>query len=121
MVRAFFLDKSLPFSGAAMTSERILRGHLIERSVYPSHAFTGIHSQRTSKPEINNNGFCELTTTIVWQPMIDPGCDPHEFVLWNIFPWHPYELEKGLLSNRTPTDKELKFGLPGIGKDIGIF
>lgn len=109
------------FSGIAMTSERILLGHLSEKGILPYHVITGIIPQRTSRPDKIANGFSEPTATIVWQAITHSGHDPNEFVLWNIFPWHPFKSEKGLLSNRTPTKKELLFGMPVVEKMLNFF
>lgn len=99
------------FSGVAMTSERILLGHMRDRHIAPEDVFTGLTPQRTSHPEIRARGFTEPTATIVWGAMHDLGVDPYHFVLWNIFPWHPYNPDRGLLTNRTPTRDELAQGL----------
>ena len=48
------------------------------------------------------------------------GVDTRGFILWNAFPWHPYKPAAGLLSNRTPTDKELEDGIPVLMMLIGM-
>jgi uracil-DNA glycosylase len=98
------------FSGIAMTSERLLLGHLSHKGLHPEHVFTGMQPCRTSREEIKKNGFVEPTATIVWSHLLEAGIDPYEFVIWNALPWHPYHPEKGMLSNRTPSDKELAAG-----------
>lgn len=98
------------FSGIPMTSERLLLGGLRHKNLYPEMVFRGIAPQRTSRLEIRPQGFTEPTATIVWGFMADQGIDPRRVVLWNAFPWHPYHLQKGLLSNRTPRAEELASG-----------
>lgn len=109
------------FSGIAMTSERILLGHLADRGVLPSHVVESMTPQRTSKPEVMPLGFTEPTATIVWQAIIDSGRAPRAFVLWNIFPWHPYRPQNGWLSNRTPGMAELRLGIPVIHCIVELF
>ncbi|MFQ5632361.1 MAG: uracil-DNA glycosylase [bacterium] len=109
------------FSGIAMTSERILLGHHAARGVQPEHLVAGITPQRTSKPEIIANGFSEPTATIVWQAIMQSGHNPFDYVLWNIFPWHPFRPEKGFLSNRTPAKQELLAGVPAVEKMLAFF
>jgi hypothetical protein len=99
------------FSGIAMTSERILLGHMKNKGILPEHVFTSLEPTRTSKEEVRPNGFSEPTATIVWGHLLEIGLDPYDFVIWNAFPWHPYKPEKGMLSNRTPTAKEFEPGL----------
>ncbi|SHJ98404.1 Uracil DNA glycosylase superfamily protein [Malonomonas rubra DSM 5091] len=98
------------FSGIPMTSERLLLGGLKHKSLGPELVFNDLEPQRTSRPDLRPNGFTEPTATIVWGFLVDQGIDPRSVVLWNAFPWHPYHLKKGLLSNRTPTDEELLSG-----------
>ncbi|HJP19289.1 MAG TPA: uracil-DNA glycosylase [Nitrospinota bacterium] len=98
------------FSGIPMTSERILLGLMTHKSITPHHVFSGMKPQRTSKPSVKKDGFSEPTATIVWECLITSGFDPKNFVFWNAFPWHPYNPEKGMLSNRTPSDIEMEKG-----------
>ena len=98
------------FTGIPMTSERILLGKMSRKSISPQHVFTGIEPERTSKPSVKVDGFTEPTATIVWERLIKSGFDMNDFIFWNAFPWHPYKPEKGLLSNRTPSDEEFKKG-----------
>ena len=94
------------FSGIPMTSERILLGKMTHKAITPQHVFSGIKPGRTSKPSIKINGFTEPTATIVWERLIKSGFNMKDFIFWNAFPWHPYRPEKGILSNRTPSDEE---------------
>ena len=110
------------FSGIAMTSERILLGHHEKKNgIAAKHAFTGISPERTSNPEIQPKGFTEPTATIMWKALIQMGLDPYEIVLWNALAWHPYDVDKGLLSNRTPKDSELEAGFPVLRQFLELF
>ncbi|MCF6178119.1 MAG: uracil-DNA glycosylase [Geopsychrobacter sp.] len=97
------------FSGIPMTSERLLLGGLRHKEIVPEDVFRQ-RPQRTSVPAIKPEGFTEPTATIVWGFFRRAGIDPRSVVLWNAFPWHPYHPQRGLLSNRTPTDEELAAG-----------
>jgi hypothetical protein len=109
------------FSGIAMTSERILLGHQQGRGIFPRHVLPKIRPRRTSKPAIQPKGFTEPTATIVWQKLMSLSNAPLQFVLWNAFPWHPFQPEKGLLSNRRPRRSELKQSLPVLKALLGLF
>lgn len=98
------------FSGIPMTSERLLLGGLQHKNLHPEMVFKNISPQRTSRLDLMPQGFTEPTATIVWGFLVDHGIDPRRVVLWNAFPWHPYHLDKGMLSNRTPKDTELAVG-----------
>ncbi|MEA3545595.1 MAG: uracil-DNA glycosylase [Thermodesulfobacteriota bacterium] len=98
------------FSGIPMTSERLLLGGLQHKNLYPQMVFRGCVPQRTSRVDLKPPGFTEPTATIVWGFMAAQRIDPRRVVLWNAFPWHPYHPDKGLLSNRTPSDVELAAG-----------
>lgn len=98
------------FSGIAMTSERILLGHLRNKGIEPEHVFTSIMPTRTSRESVRKDGFTEPTATIVWGHLLAAGLNPYEFAIWNSLPWHPYHQSRGMLSNRTPTDAEFAAG-----------
>ncbi len=98
------------FSGIPMTSERLLLGGLQHKGLTAEMVFRDLAPRRTSKPELRPVGFTEPTATIVWGFFAEQGIDPRRMVLWNAFPWHPYQPHKGLLSNRTPNDDELNAG-----------
>ncbi|MBT3355052.1 MAG: uracil-DNA glycosylase [Candidatus Scalindua sp.] len=100
------------FTGIAMTSERILLGKMRHKSITPGHVFSGIEPRRTSMPSVKKDGFTEPTATIVWERLITSGFDMRDFILWNALPWHPYKPEKGILSNRTPSQNEFEKGKP---------
>lgn len=98
------------FSGIPMTSERLLLGGLQHKNLHPEMVFQDLSPQRTSRTDLKPLGFTEPTATIVWGFLADHKIDPRRIVLWNAFPWHPYHPDRGLLSNRTPTDAELTVG-----------
>ncbi|MDX1600992.1 MAG: uracil-DNA glycosylase [Anaerolineales bacterium] len=102
------------FSGLAMTSERILLGHHRKKGIDPLELDLDLPTERTSRPEVKAMGFSEPTATIVWGAVQDCGLKGRDFVLWNAFPWHPYDPEAGLLSNRRPTVSELEEGRPAF-------
>jgi hypothetical protein len=98
------------FSGIPMTSERLLLGGLRHKGITAEMAFRDLAPRRTSKPALRPSGFTEPTATIVWGFFVEQRVDPRRVVLWNAFPWHPYQPHKGLLSNRTPKDNEMGAG-----------
>lgn len=102
------------FSGLAMTSERILLGHHRKNGIDPLELGLDLPTERTSRSEVKANGFSEPTATIVWGAAEDYGLSGQDFVLWNAFPWHPYDAQAGLLSNRKPTVGELQKGRPAF-------
>jgi len=77
--------------------------------------------QRTSRTEKKPRGFSEPTATIVWQTILDSGCDPQKVILWNAFPWHPYDPGKGMLSNRKPKAKEMEAASPALAGFLDLF
>ncbi|KAF1083320.1 MAG: hypothetical protein GQF41_0098 [Candidatus Rifleibacterium amylolyticum] len=108
------------FSGIAMTSERMLLGHLSNKGIEPEHIFTTIGPMRTSREEVRKDGFSEPTATIVWRHLLSAGIDPYTFAIWNALPWHPYNAGKGMLSNRTPVDREFEAGLQCLQRLIDL-
>jgi hypothetical protein len=98
------------FTGIPMTSERMLLGKMKDRGICPGHVLASARPQRTSRPDLKPDGFSEPTATIVWGEIIKTG-DPRDFILWNAFPWHPYDFATGSLSNRPPTPAELTTGI----------
>lgn len=114
------------FSGIAMTSERILLGHV--PGVRPGDVLPGLAPRRTSDPTacagaaVRRAGYAEPTATIVWTVLLrDLGLNPLEFVLWNAVPWHPYRADKGMLSNRTPTGAERDAARPRLRAFLALF
>lgn len=103
------------FSGIAITSERILLGQ--HPDINPESVLGSWNYQRTSAPDsplLNRTqqlkGFNEPTDTVVWNTLNAHGLAARDVILWNIFPFHPYK-EGKLLSNRTPSTKELDQGI----------
>ncbi len=109
------------FSGIPMTSERILLGYKEGEGISPFHVLPGFKPRQTSKPEIMPQGFSEPTATIVWGTLLKAGIMASTFVLWNVFPWHPYNVKKGILSNRRPVNDELQCGYSVLRKFLGLF
>jgi uracil-DNA glycosylase len=109
------------FSGIPMTSERILLGKKKDAGVEPHEVFSGITPRRTSKRQKCREGFSEPTATIVWSTLLKLGLSPEQFVLWNAFPWHPFDPRLGILSNRMPTKSERSAGLPLLKGFLDLF
>jgi uracil-DNA glycosylase len=109
------------FSGIPMTSERILLGKKKEVGIKPEHVFSGVRARRTSKPRKCSDGFSEPTATIVWSELLKLGLTPEQFVLWNAFPWHSFDLRRGMLSNRMANKKERSAGLPVLKSFLRLF
>lgn len=108
------------FSGIPMTSERLLLGGLEHKQLFPGMVFNNLTPERTSHPDLKPLGFTEPTATIVWGFLADQQIDSRRVVLWNAFPWHPFHAQRGLLSNRTPTDQELQAGHRVLRKMLAL-
>jgi hypothetical protein len=102
------------FSGIPMTSERMLLG---KQPVIVA----GIKPRRTSKPSVCPDGFSEPTATIVWGALLKIGVLRDEFVLWNAFPWHSFDPQRGRLSNRMPNKSEQLSGRPVLKAFLELF
>lgn len=102
------------FTGIPITCERMLLG---QHKQIGADLILGHRGQRTSRPDSpfmtsrpqREKGMNEPTDTYVWGAIVDNGLDPHDVLLWNIFPFHPHKASP--FSNRTPTDSELANGL----------
>lgn len=109
------------FSGIPMTSERILLGKKKDAGIESRQILSGITPRRTSKHKTCPDGFSEPTATIVWSTLLRLGVLPEEFVMWNAFPWHPFDPRRGMLSNRMPTKFERSAGLPVLKAFLDLF
>src|SRR3989440_2657062 len=109
------------FSGIPMTSERLLLGRSKKVHVKPNAFFSDIKPHRTSNPKKCADGFSEPTATIVWGTFLRLGLKVDQFVLWNAFPWHSFDLRRGLLSNRMPNKSEQAAGLPVLKAFLELF
>ena len=103
------------FSGIAMTCERMILNFHPAVNSEMILGREGLRTSRTDSPFITKpaqveKGFNEPTDSVVWKACLEAGLSPDEFILWNIFPFHPYK-KGNLLTNRTPTDEELGIGL----------
>jgi hypothetical protein len=107
------------FTGIAMTSERILMGQNCD--VAPQEVFSRIKPRRTSSAEKVPRGFSEPTASIVWGTLLRLGIQGHDFVLWNVFPWHSFAPRLGMLSNRTPTNGEVAASAPVLKAFLSLF
>jgi hypothetical protein len=68
----------------------------------------------------------ERSAAIIWDELDRSGC-AHEVVLWNAFPWHPYQAEaaaagpSGPSSNRKPKPAEVAQGRAAFDALMGCF
>jgi len=109
------------FTGIPMTSERILLGKKEEAGIKPEDILSGAAPRRTSRSQKCSDGFSEPTATIAWKTLLQLGLSPDQFVLWNAFPWHSFDLHRGMLSNRTPAKSERSAGLPVLIAFLNLF
>jgi hypothetical protein len=111
------------FSGVAMTSERILLGNLAKKKGIRADDVIRGGGQRTSRvtPNTPALGTTEPTATIVWGAMKTAGIDTRDVVLWNAFAMHPMKGVGSWLTNRKPTDEELKLGKPLLEQFLALF
>jgi hypothetical protein len=115
------------FSGIPLVSERLLLGH--NKDIYPSIFIKSEEGKRTSNPDCkyfkhktqSSHGFCEPTATIIWDTVLRNNVSPYEIATWNTFPFHPFNKSKGLLSNRTPREEEIREGQELLVKFIKLF
>lgn len=103
------------FTGVAMTCERMMLSLHPDVNAKMVIGAPGRRTSRDTSPFIPKDiqrkcGFNEPTDTVVWNACLSAGLGAEEFLLWNIFPFHPHQPGK-MLTNRTPTEKELADGL----------
>ena len=127
------------FSGIPMTSERLIldaknntyglkglkrtsdcsrqNNKLVNAKIYTPKYVDGRNIAKT----VIKNGFTEPTATIVWKQMVDVlRVSPTNFVLWNAFPFHPYN-ENKILSNRKPSLNEISKTFEIIENFVKLF
>jgi hypothetical protein len=109
------------FSGIAMTSERMLLGDKTRDGIEPKLIFSSHPPRQTSDPQKYPRGFAEPTASIVWRSLLGLGMSADRFVLWNAFAWHSFDARKGMLSNRTPTPKEMASAMPVLREFLALF
>lgn len=109
------------FSGIAITCERMLLNYHKDIKAIDVLREEDLSlyggSPRTSNPEslllpnekVAKEGFSEPTDTVVWNAIKEAHADTYRFLLWNIFPFHPYK-EGNMLTNRTPSPEEQVLG-----------
>jgi hypothetical protein len=112
------------FSGIPMTSERILLGN--KPDINPELIIGGIGERSSNKLAIADRskkerdyGFNEPTATLIWTEILASRLLPSDYILWNIFPFHPYK-KGNMLSNRPPTGDELKIGFGFVKRLIAL-
>lgn len=87
-------------SGVPFTSEALLLEGAIPRVGQPN-----------ARISARDMPWHEPSATIVWGALYANRV-AERTLLWNAFPWHPFNPRDGRLSNRTPTSTELSVGLP---------
>ena len=103
------------FTGVPLIAERILLGN--HARIKSNLILPKLRARRTSNPknkELNRTqrllGFTEPTSTIIWEEILQSDISPYQVLTWNIFPFHPFNNDKGSLTNRPPTTEELEIG-----------
>lgn len=90
--------KGCRISGVPFTSEQLLLDHAVPR----------IHCD-AARLSTSRLTLKEQSATIMWGALYQAGL-AEDTILWNAFPWHPWDPRKGMLSNRTPSDEERAAG-----------
>ena len=104
------IGEALGFSGGKLTGIPFSSAELIMNS--EQDIFTAIRPHITIE-KIES----EKTATMVWDSIDNSKTVP---ILWNAFPFHPYNYRKPM-SNRAPTNKEIKEGSFYIKELVKIF
>lgn len=86
-------------TGVPFTSERLLFANAI-----PRLSLGGMRLSTAPRP------WAEPSATIMWRALYDEGL-AETTLLWNAFPWHPFNPGRGAFSNRTPAPAEQQAGL----------
>lgn len=60
----------------------------------------------------------ERSAAVIWDELERAGC-AHQVVLWNAFPWHPYQRE--VATNRRPRRSEVEHGRGPLAALLGCF
>lgn len=98
-------------SGIPVTSERILLTGIEKWGLFgPDSGY-----RPTSE---NPKGVAEMTATILWQALVDHVDQPP--LVWNSLPLHPHKPGQ-MRSNRTPTQAELRMGMPFVEAVLDLF
>ena len=97
------------YSGIAFTSERLLLEGAVPR--IPS-----LSGQRLSTRRLP---FSEPSATIVWGTLTRLGVADRT-ILWNAVQLHPHRPDAPW-ANRTPTDRELEYGIPALQLLLAAF
>ena len=96
------------YKGCRVTGIPFTSEYILENNKYFRQHFPQIVCQHKPNQEFGA-GKKESSATVVWntletaQLMLSPCC-------WNVFPLHPYNPDKDIWSNRSPTQKEVKKG-----------
>lgn len=115
--KVMLIGEAPSFHGCRLSGIPFTCEYDFTREVIPSlmGKETGYEIYSTDKPEY------ELSASIVWPKLqkwheID-GTLP---LLWNICPFHPHQ-DGNVLSNRTPTSKEIQRGVPYLLQLVALF
>lgn len=93
------------FTGIAFTDEY----HLVGSHCLPWACKAGY--ERTSVGKLRR----ERSSDVVWSAL----GNRQDVVLWNVFPWHPYDVRQ--LSNRRPTAAEVRSGLDLLSEFVSLY
>lgn len=115
------------FTGIPLTCERMLLNRHKQvgaAAVFPAGVPANVGRTSRVTAALNGaraaGGYNEPTDTVVWGTALDYGMAPQDFLLWNIFPFHPHR-PGNALSNRTPTAAELAAGLVWAKRVLSLF
>lgn len=120
-------DKSCPylligeapgFHGCRVTGIPFTDERTIKENAYFRRHFPRVAEKFSECPEIGAT-VKEPSAKAIWGAFerVSPEKPP---CLWNIFPFHPFDPDKGVWSNRTPTEEEARSGVNWIERFIRI-